>query len=222
MGGRIVELLSSPHRAAEALMPWLLNGTLKPAERRKLDAHLRDCATCRAELERQHRLATLYCDVAAAQPQVDGSAVFARLETRLDAEAAPAARRLAPTLGWRIVAALQFCVIVALAWTVWLLMPGIEPDAGPTAYRGLAASSSPARGDAIVFFAAEAAELDLRRALRRAGARVVDGPTAAGAYVLGFERGSRETALAVLRGERIVVRVEPLTSDGGPSSAPRD
>ena len=32
MGGRIVDLLSTPHLATEALLPWLLNDTLTSAD----------------------------------------------------------------------------------------------------------------------------------------------------------------------------------------------
>jgi anti-sigma factor RsiW len=203
-------------------MPWLLNGTLKPAERRKLEAHLHDCAACRAELERQRQLATLYWEAAPAAPEGDASAALARLAARLDAEAAPPARRSAPAVGWRIVAVLQFCVIAALAWTVLALRPdATEPDRQPAAYRGLAASASPASGDAVVFFAAEAAEIEIRRTLQRAGARIIDGPTAAGAYVLRFERDANEAALAALRRDRNVIRVEGLTAaNASPSVAP--
>lgn len=222
MGGRIVELLNSPHRGCQALMPWLLNGTLTPAERCKLDAHLRECASCRAELEAQRRITALYREATAAPSGADGSAALGRLALRLDAEAAPAPRRATPRFGWRLVAVLQFGVIAALAWTVWLLRPAVEPADAPAMYRGLAAAPSHAGGDAIVFFAADASEIDVRRTLRRAGARIVDGPSAAGAYLLRFEQGTAGAALAALRSERIVVRVESLASVGGPSPAPRN
>jgi anti-sigma factor RsiW len=219
MGGRIVDLLSSPHRAAEALMPWLINGSLSPAEQHELARHLNDCAACRAELERQRRLTHRYRETAAAEPLADGSAAFARLAARLDAEALPAARRARPVRGWRLVAALQFCVIAALAWTVWLLRPDAPaPDAAPV-YRGLAASPS-ASGDAIVFFAGGATAAEVGRVLRQSGARIVDGPTAAGAYVLRFEHSATDAAVAALRAERAVIRVEPLVAVGGPPSAP--
>lgn len=201
-------------------MPWLLNGTLKPAERRKLEAHLHDCAACRAELERQRPLAALYCEAAAVAPESDADAALARLAARLDAEAAPA-RRPASAVGWRIVTVLQFCVIAALAWVLALRPDAAEPDGQLAVYRGLAASAASASGDAIVFFAAEAAEIEIRRTLQRVGARIIDGPTAAGAYVLRFERDASEAALAALRRDRNVVRVEGLTAAAvSPPSAP--
>jgi len=222
VGGRVFEFLNSPHRAAEALMPWLLNGTLEPAEHRRLEAHLLDCAACRAELERQRRLAALYGQVATAEPERAGSAAFARLAARLDAEGVPRKRRSASAFGWRIVAALQFCVIAALIWTVWALRPdATEPDGRIAAYRGLGASVSAASGDALVFFGAETTNIEIRRTLQQAGARIIDGPTRSGAYVLRFERDAIDTAIESLRRDGHVVRVEPLAAANGSSAAPR-
>lgn len=216
MGGHIVELLSSPHRAAEALMPWLLNGTLGPAERRRLEGHLRDCADCRAELQRQRRLATLYRQ-STAQPDIDCDGAFARLASRLDEEAGrvPARPQRRPKFGWGLVAALQFCLIAALVWTVWLLRPE-SPES--SSYRGLAATAAATGGDAIVIFAAETTESEIRRVLHRAGARIVDGPMAEGGYVLQFERND---TLAALRSERSVLRVERLAAAGAPEAVRR-
>lgn len=225
MAGRIVGFLSSPHRAAEARMPWLLNGTVSPDERLELEAHLNDCATCRAELERQRRVAGLYCHAEDAQPPSDADAAFARLAARLDGEAKSARQRAMPSwpIGWRFVAALQFCVIAGLAWALWILRPGVSAGDEPAAvYRGLASAPS-VRGDAVVFFAVGAAESDVRSALLYADAVIVDGPTAAGAYVLRFRNGATDAAIGALRAQRSVARVESLVAGSGlpPASASR-
>jgi len=111
-------------------------------------------------------------------------------------------------------------VIAALVWTVWVLRPDVtEPD-GRAAYRGLGASAAVASGDAIVFFVAEATEIEIRRTLQRAGARIIDGPTGSGAYVLRFERDATEAALAALRRDGNVIRVEPLAATSGSLSVP--
>jgi hypothetical protein len=52
----------------------------------------------------------------------------------------------------------------------------------------------------------------LRRILRGAGARVVDGPTESNAYVLDVPAERRMLALQRLRAERAVVLVEPLAA----------
>jgi anti-sigma factor RsiW len=215
VGGRIVELLSSQHQVAEALMPWLLNGTLRRAERRRLEDHLVECAACRAELERQRGLASLYREATAAELELDGSAALARLSARLDGESAPAPERRGKRMlsGWRLVAALQFCALAALVWTVWPLRPASLADG---TYRGLAASTAPVSGDAVVIFAVDATEVDVRHALQRARARIVDGPTVTGGYVLRFEGGDAERSLSALRREASVLRVEPLDAVGSP------
>lgn len=217
MGGRIVELLNSPHRAAEALMPWLIAGTLEPADRDRVEAHLLDCAACRVELERQRKLASLYRHAVADEPALDPGAAFARLTARIDAEAVPAAGRATWLLGWPLVAGVQLCVIAALASILVLDRPDANrPEAAPADYRGLAASAVAAQGEAIVFFSAEATAPEIRRVLNQAAARIVDGPTATGAYVLRFEPGTGAAALAALRGEPTVARVEPLALGDAP------
>ena len=58
-------------------------------------------------------------------------------------------------------------------------------------------------------------ELDLRRMLRAVGARIVDGPTQANAYLLDVAPEAREQALRALKVDRRVVLVEPLGSGRG-------
>jgi hypothetical protein len=45
---------------AVGLLPWLLNGSLEPDERRALEKHLGGCAACRKELEQTRRAAAVY------------------------------------------------------------------------------------------------------------------------------------------------------------------
>ena len=64
----------------------------------------------------------------------------------------------------------------------------------------------------MVVFDPAISESDLRRILRNAGARVVDGPTEANAYVLDVPADRRLLTLQRLRSERGVVLVEPLVA----------
>ena len=50
----------------------------------------------------------------------------------------------------------------------------------------------------------------------RQGARLVDGPTASGAYVLRLEKRAPADAVNALRQAPEVVLAEPLASDGRP------
>jgi len=52
--------------------------------------------------------------------------------------------------------------------------------------------------------------------LRKAGARLVDGPTQSNAYVLDVSAGQRDDAMRALRSERSVVLVERLSNEAGP------
>lgn len=213
MGGRIVDLLSAPHLATEALLPWLLNGTLEDSERADVEAHLRSCAQCRAELDRQRELMALYAASPAPRPVAAGSP--ARLLARLNEPPARSALdRLRSALRWwQLGAALQLGAILALGATLWVQLDPPSADT-PPAYRGLSDGTQRAAGDALVVFDSAASAAEMRSALQRAGARIIDGPTAAGAYVVRFDDAT-QAALDALRGERAVVRIDSLAAGFG-------
>ena len=223
MGGRIVDLLSTRHLAAEALIPWLLNDTLLPEERRELETHLQRCASCRDELARQRQVMALYAASPVPEVETNSDAAFAGVMARLTADAP---RAVAPrsvnwwsvvARSWRVAFALQMGVIVALGgalgWTLsqtQFAAPTVEDS--PAAFKGLAAPSSTASGDAIVVFHPNASEAELRRILQKAGARIVDGPTARNAYVLRFAGREADAGIATLRADGAVLRVETLSA----------
>lgn len=221
MGGRIVDLLSSPHLAAEAMLPWLLNDTLPASERREVEAHLQSCAQCRGELARQREMMALYAATPGEQPPADSAAAFARLLPRLrdDCER-PAARASRPERGaqgarwWPLAFALQLGVIAALGAALWLQVTTAARNDTPAVYRGLAGPAQREAGDALVVFDPKASEADMRRALQRAGARIVDGPTATGAYVVRFDRDAAHPALTALQADSAVMRAETLAAEG--------
>ena len=62
----------------------------------------------------------------------------------------------------------------------------------------------------IVVFRPDARESDMRRLLEHSDARLVDGPTAANAYVLRIPDAERTKALSQLRNDAAVVLAEPL------------
>lgn len=72
------------------------------------------------------------------------------------------------------------------------------------------------RGDVIVVFRPDAQAQDLTRALRDSGARLVDGPTAADAYVLAVAPADRAAALAKLKADDDIVMAEPIDQAPGP------
>jgi hypothetical protein len=56
----------------------------------------------------------------------------------------------------------------------------------------------------------------MREALKATGARLVDGPTPADAYVLRVPAAQRDTALANLRARGEIVLAQPIDSGGAP------
>jgi Putative zinc-finger len=76
------------HSEAWALLPWLANGRLATEEREWVEAHLQDCAECRAELAAQRLVASQVTRDVAASPYPAGSdeqRSFNKLWARIEA-----------------------------------------------------------------------------------------------------------------------------------------
>ncbi|MEO5882047.1 MAG: zf-HC2 domain-containing protein [Caldimonas sp.] len=206
MKARILSLDSDEHGAVQALLPWYANATLAAAERARVDAHLDACARCRADVEFQRHL----CATPVAPPPGDVDSAWLALRARLDvprADARPPAARagwLAPR--WLPLAlGLQAAFVLALA-IAWLALPR-APE-----YRTLGAVASSPAANALVVFRPDATEVEIRRALRAADARLVGGPTVTDAYLLRLpDLGAG--SLARLRAEPAVARVESLEGE---------
>jgi anti-sigma factor RsiW len=213
------ELYSAEHRVAQETLPWLANGTLSADERDRLRAHLRACARCRDDLDLLHALRAAGPGPA---PDCDPERAWERMLPRLDAApalaAAPAAvtparwrdRIAANDRSWlRGAVALQCGLIAVLAALL------LRPDDG-AAYRGLGASTAVQSG-IVVVFRPDTPERELRRIVRASGARLVGGPTAADAYLLGpLDGGDPASTLNRLRAEPAVVLAEPLAAGERP------
>jgi len=194
------------------LMPWRVNGTLDEAEDTLLEGHLAECAECRADLETevalQASIASMPSGFAPAEP-----AELPRLRPRKGApEAAPRRflGRQVP-LGW----ALAGAAAAAAALALFLALPQSPPVAEP-GYRLLGSNEQGAAGNVIVLFAPETPERELRAALGQVGGRLVDGPTASGAYVIRVAAADRPAALERLRSIDHVKLAEPIDAAGGP------
>jgi hypothetical protein len=94
---------------------------------------------------------------------------------------------------------------------------GLQVDRSPEqTYHALGTPGAAAvAGQAVVLYKPDTTEQQMRVILSANDARLVDGPTAAGAYVLRIERGSAEEAIRALRQSSQVVLAEPIASDGG-------
>jgi hypothetical protein len=214
MMGRVLQLDPAAHKVADALLPWFVNGTLDGDELSFVQKHVSRCPSCQREVE---WLRDLHAACVAGETDPDDSSALRRLRRRL--EERPSDRgpmvRLRNLWGQRLrwsqwVIAAQLAVIIALG--LWIL-PVHE---GPAPYRTLGAGNvgAPATGNLVVVFDPATTEADLRRMLREAGARIVDGPTEANAYVLDFPAQRKDQALRALRSERAAVLVEQLGPQG--------
>ena len=192
--------LDATHRVVDVLLPWFVNGTLESEERELVERHLADCKVCSREVEWLRELHSA-CAVAAGP---GGSPGVSHLHQRLmDAPTAvqmAACQRVRPWSGALIAA--QLAVILVLG----ALVVGSDEPRAP--YRTLSAAASSA--SLVVVFDPAATESDFRRSLRAAGARIVDGPTQANAYLLDVPPDTREHAIRTLKADRRVVLVESL------------
>jgi len=200
--------LHDPHDQAQMLLPWRVNGTLEAGEAALFDAHLETCAECRADFAANRALREKY---AATPLEVDVPAVRPHLRAFRDPKTTSTAsfaflRRVKQ--GRAAVAS----VAAAAALLIVLALPSGGQDEN---YHLLASDAGARHGNAIVLFAPETPERDLRAALQQAGAKLVDGPTASGAYVIELATSDRTAALEHLRASRHVVLAEPIDGLSG-------
>jgi len=210
MTGKIIRLPEADHHETRLLLPWYATDRLDAADRVRVESHLDVCALCRAELKDEQRLKA---DVADLPLDVDHgwSEMLSQLDgasPRRKAAAASLAQRIGEAwrgggawLGWGVAATLAVGIVVA----VYAPRP-----AEPKLYHALSEAPPGRPGDIVAIFRPDATESQLREALRASGARLVDGPTPADAYVLSTPSSQRERALAVLRSHDVVLAAEPI------------
>lgn len=209
MTDRVIQLDPAAHKVADVLLPWFVNETLEGDELAFVQRHVEGCSRCQREVL---WLREFHAACVAGEALPGASNAFRNLRRQLEKPSparAPLRDRwnlVGPWSRWLIAG--QLAAIVALG-SLWL--SGTE---GPAQFRtlGAASASGPTTGDLVVVFDPAISESDLRRILRGAGARVVDGPTEANAYVLDVPADRRLPALQRLRSERGVVLVEPLAA----------
>lgn len=205
---RIVRLHRDPHRETEKLLPWYVTGAIDPADRDAVESHLQDCEACRAELRLERRLGSEVAKLpweaisgwAEFRAQLDPSSPQPR---RTLGKRFAAWRGIAPSadVGWLIAAQAAFLLIA---------VPLMLPREKPPAYHVLGAAPASALGNVIVILRPDTAESRMRQILDDEQARLVDGPTAAGGYVLHIPPAQRASALARLRHRPDIVLAEPI------------
>ena len=206
MTGRVIPFDAAAHKVADALLPWFVNGTLKGEELALVQRHLGECARCQHEVE---WLRELHAACIAGEAMPGASAAFRNLR-----------RQLEEPMEGDSIARLRRSWSRSQPWSRWaiavlgtLLLSGAD---GPALYRTLGARNAtvPATGSLVVVFDPAATEAEVHRILRGAGARIVDGPTQANAYVLEVPPGQTDRAAQAIKAERAALLVEPLGPQG--------
>lgn len=209
---QIFSLRPSEHDTVRQLLPWHVNGTLSADETARVDAHIAECAECRDDLAAERELAR---EIALLPLDVDEGwqAMALRLGDQRagnDNGRAPLLRRPVPAR-WAVGGALAASVALVLA------IVGLQRPQGPDqTFHTLGSPAASASGQLVVLFRPDTTEQQMQAILAAQKARVVDGPTAAGAYVLRLDGGSPAAALSALRQSNQVVLAEPIASDGRP------
>lgn len=224
------------HEAA-TLLPWFVNGTLIPEERQAVEDHLAVCAACPDEfvalLQVQSALRRELAD--APEPS---AALWEKVERQI-AEAPAVTDRLAPRTGgrqnrstwswlgdllgpalrpgWALAALLLIMVQAALI--VGLLVKGpLQTSPEYHTLTGPSTSEQPTgpRVRLRVAFVEQASEQAIRTLLSEVKATIVDGPSAAGYYLIDASLdGDLKTpldAMQALRGRSRVIRFAELAS----------
>jgi anti-sigma factor RsiW len=216
--GKIIRLRDALHEETRLLLPWYATGRLEPDDAARVEAHVNGCARCRAELKLERRLKAEVADLPSGVDH-GWAAMLERLQPP------PARRALGwswftnraggpwragrPWIGWAVAAGAGAVLVVGA------LSPR-APTPAAAAYHTLATPPAVRPGNVVVVFRPEATEAQIRAALTAGGARLVDGPTAADAYVLNVPASQRERALASLRASGQVVAAEPVDAAGPP------
>lgn len=185
---------SVSHEQAFELLPWLANGTLGHEERQRVERHVRDCLTCRAELKEQQALGA----IVHGHPTVHLSPEkgFERLRRAMEA---PAAAEGASTLRgrWRafgrrhvlrgtraLAAAAAVCVALGGAlWLGWSAQRQSADERRAPRY-ATAAEQQGELAEIDVIFADGTTEEQMRALLAEIDATIVGGPTSIGRYTL--------------------------------------
>ena len=224
MTGRIISLHGDAHNDVNALLPWYASGRLDADDLARVEAHLAGCAQCQADLAVEKRL----CAAVAALPEDDVPSVdagWAALNGRLK----PRRPRLLEQMdglrrqwrlsaGWLRVAAVAQLVVICGGlglWGAWGLQKPAQ-SLGEPQYHTLSSAPVAVQGNAVLVFRPDITEAELRATLRGAHARLVDGPTAADAYLVAIPAAERDKTVVRLRASKAVVLAEAIDTKAAP------
>lgn len=213
------------------LIPWVVNGTATPAQRERVEQHLRDCADCRREFALQQQLQAGLRD----EPEAthDPQPALQRLLARLDAEL-PAASTAFPArpramsarwTPWLAAAVLVQAIGLALLGGMLLGRPDAGTSvAGEPGFRTLSSEGVPTTAAIRLVVAPDTTLAYLRALLDQNRLRIVESTVDNAAFGLAPQdaamAGNPEfvrNALTRLRSESAVVLAEPVAGAAGPA-----
>ncbi|MDQ6645861.1 MAG: anti-sigma factor [Pseudomonadota bacterium] len=206
MSGRVLRFEGSTHHEADRLLPWLVNGTLDEDERALVEQHLAECATCQHELDWLRSLESACAEE--SPPTSDLARSQRRLRRRLGMTQGQGRHgwgRKAAWLPWAVAA--QAVLVLVMLLGVALL--AIQRPPTQRTYHTLGAVQT-AQARLVIVFDPQVSEGQMRRLLRASDARIVYGPTDAGAYVLSVPAARAITVREALRAAPGITLVESL------------
>lgn len=187
------------HMHAASVLPWYVNETLCGPEQARVADHVTHCAACRREVQ---ALQALRAAVAAEAPDPGLSGSLQRMHAMLDAEdsrktALPrwlAQQWQSAPLFARALVAVQTALLLVVASAVWVWQ-------SPSTYHTLSTTQglSGKGASLMVVFAEGRSEVQIRELLADFGARIIEGPNTAGAYIVGVPKDHEREVLLALR-----------------------
>jgi anti-sigma-K factor RskA len=212
------------HQEVSALIPWYVNSRLSESERLKVDAHIADCAACRADVLVEQQV----FEAIKGAPTVEymPAASLKRLQERLDvlqnvAPAADAAPVVKIRSGWPK-RALMAASVAVMAITISLLLADRWVQFRAPNYRTVTSSAPHPRDEVIrAVFAPTITLIELQAILDEAELRIVSGPSEAGVYSLAAKSNRPvRSSLALLRQHPTVRFAEQTREEPAPGDSP--
>jgi len=219
MKGTIVRLNPAAHDEAQTLLPWYALDRLAADERQRVSEHLVSCPRCQADLAREMQL-VLAGRVEAPAGEAT-AAGWQRLQARLDAPRPTLSASLGHGLNvlrdaWRGSASMmRYAVLAQALGLVGLALLLAWPQPAGEVYHVLGTPRAVTHADAVVVFRADATVAQMQAALAVSDARIVDGPTAAGVYLVTVSARAVPDAMAQLRQQPGVQFAESLGAAPG-------
>ena len=212
MTGRVLRFDGPAHHAAEELLPWFVNGTLDGDDVALVEQHLGECARCQHEV---HSLRELQIAYVGSEISPDPTPSLQKLRRQLAEPQTPWRLMRLPRLHQLRQQAQRWALWTVAAELVVIVVLGtllVDEGGRTTLYRTLGAADAAHRapGSLVVVFDPRTTEAEVRQIVHATGARIVDGPTAADAYVLALPAERQAAVLEALRAQRAVVLAERL------------